>query len=454
MRARATSMSSTSMSGRVRKPVGACAVGRGLEREERAAAIGRELDPVGRGLDHTDAEHGLPELGQFGRIGGVHHHRPQPSHRLCHLAPPAQSSPGARPSGHPMIVRGLGSSVSGPWRPTTTCSPRRSRRHHGRRTTPTSSPRTRCSANRGSTRRAARWSRRPGPASPSTRAVARARRARHRRRRDPLRRRRRSSRAHPTRDPARPGRAVGHRARPRCSTRSSPARTAGRVDRPRPDGVARSHRRPAADAPVGAATDHRVVNERYRAEVPTLLAGSLAHDLLWSGPGAGQYEEVVLHALVALVHLQLLARAPGARAHRHRARAAPELARHHAPELASPGPAPTSRVARARRPGHHPRWRARHADPRLLEHPVRRWPAGRGRRTGAARRGAARASPAATAPSPLRYDDALGDWWSAHGTRGALDRAAQWRAAVALGLLGRRRTGDAEDRVSGWRCSR
>ena len=54
----------------------------------------------------------------------------------------------------------------------------------------------------------------------------------------------------------------------------------------------------------------RVVNERYRAEVPTLLAGSLAHDLLWSGPGAGQYEEVVLHALVALVHLQLLARTP------------------------------------------------------------------------------------------------------------------------------------------------
>jgi hypothetical protein len=38
-------------------------------------------------------------------------------------------------------------------------------------------------------------------------------------------------------------------------------------------------------------------------------------------------------------------------------------------------------------------------------------------------------------PSPLRYDDALGEWWSDHGTRGALDHAAQWRAAVALGLL-------------------
>jgi hypothetical protein len=41
----------------------------------------------------------------------------------------------------------------------------------------------------------------------------------------------------------------------------------------------------------------------------------------------------------------------------------------------------------------------------------------------------------ATPPRDLRYDDALGDWWSAHGVRGALDRVAQWRAAVALGLL-------------------
>jgi hypothetical protein len=41
----------------------------------------------------------------------------------------------------------------------------------------------------------------------------------------------------------------------------------------------------------------------------------------------------------------------------------------------------------------------------------------------------------ATPPSPLRYDDDLGAWWSSHGTRGALDRGAQWRAAVALGLL-------------------
>ena len=54
----------------------------------------------------------------------------------------------------------------------------------------------------------------------------------------------------------------------------------------------------------------RFVNARYRAEHPVLVAPSLVHDLLWSGPGAGQYEEVVLHALCALVHVQLLARHP------------------------------------------------------------------------------------------------------------------------------------------------
>ena len=36
---------------------------------------------------------------------------------------------------------------------------------------------------------------------------------------------------------------------------------------------------------------------------------------------------------------------------------------------------------------------------------------------------------------PLRYDDALGDWWSEHGMRGALPLDAHWRAACALGLV-------------------
>ena len=156
-------------------------VGRGLEREERAAPVGLELDPVGRGLDHSDAEHRLPELGQFGRIGRIHDDCPQPSHRLSHLRPPR----GRRPVGSPHD-RTAGSSVSGPCRPTTptpqrwprgwpSCSPHR----RGRPTTRTCSRRTRCSANRASTRRARRWSRRPGRGHRRRRA-RRPRRPRHR----------------------------------------------------------------------------------------------------------------------------------------------------------------------------------------------------------------------------------------------------------------------------------
>jgi hypothetical protein len=66
---------------------------------------------------------------------------------------------------------------------------------------------------------------------------------------------------------------------------------------------------------VGPALDRddptmRVVNERYRAEHPVLLGASLTHDLLWNPDGAGQDEECILHALGAMVHLQLIARAP------------------------------------------------------------------------------------------------------------------------------------------------
>ena len=55
----------------------------------------------------------------------------------------------------------------------------------------------------------------------------------------------------------------------------------------------------------------RVVNERYRAEHPALLVPSLAHDLLWSPETAGHAAETLLHALSAIVHLQLVARVPG-----------------------------------------------------------------------------------------------------------------------------------------------
>ena len=63
---------------------------------------------------------------------------------------------------------------------------------------------------------------------------------------------------------------------------------------------------PLPDGPDGA----RAVNDRYAAEHPAVLAPSLAHDLLWSGDGHDQYEEATLHAVLAMVHLQVIAASP------------------------------------------------------------------------------------------------------------------------------------------------
>jgi hypothetical protein len=177
----------------------------------------------------------------------------------------------------------------------------------------------------------------------------------------------------------------------------------------------------------------RVVNQRYAAEVPPLLAGSLVHDLLWSGPGAGQYEEVVLHALVALVHLQLLARTPAL------AHTGTELARRQnslaVTLLNSRHPGSADIAVRAPDgPGTIPGGAPTMQTPDFWSIPFVSGPP------------VAADAPAllgvvlqrvagATTPRPLRYDDTLGEWWSSHGCRGALDPAAQSRAAVALGLL-------------------
>jgi hypothetical protein len=47
----------------------------------------------------------------------------------------------------------------------------------------------------------------------------------------------------------------------------------------------------------------------------------------------------------------------------------------------------------------------------------------------------ARLAPGVAPPSPLRYDDALGAWLSAHAGRSWLTPVEQFRAAVALGML-------------------
>lgn len=61
---------------------------------------------------------------------------------------------------------------------------------------------------------------------------------------------------------------------------------------------------------AAAAPTRRVVNRRYAAEHPVLLAPSLAHDLLWRADGAGKVEETLLHAVAAMVHVQRIAAAP------------------------------------------------------------------------------------------------------------------------------------------------
>jgi hypothetical protein len=187
---------------------------------------------------------------------------------------------------------------------------------------------------------------------------------------------------------------------------------------------------PGAEGPMGA----RLVNERYRAEHPALLAGSLAHDLLWSGPGAGQYEEVTLHALCALVHVQLVARAPflchlGTELARRQNSLAITL-------LNSRHPGADDLAVRAHDgagtiPGGAPGMQT----PDFWSIPFVSGPPAAGDAPALLGTVLAAITGDPDLPSPLRYDDALGEWWSQRGVRGALSRDAQWRAARALTLV-------------------
>ena len=79
---------------------------------------------------------------------------------------------------------------------------------------------------------------------------------------------------------------------------------------------------PPADRADRSDVGHgRVVNDRYRYEHPALMAPSLAHDLLWDPGMQGHAAETLLHAVAAMVHLQLIAADPTI------ARAGTELAR-------------------------------------------------------------------------------------------------------------------------------
>jgi hypothetical protein len=179
----------------------------------------------------------------------------------------------------------------------------------------------------------------------------------------------------------------------------------------------------------------RVVNDRYRAEHPALLALSLTHDLLWTGPGASQCEEATLHALGAMTHVQLLSRCP------ELACTGTELARRQnslAITLLNsrrPGSADIALIAPdgpGTIPGGAPPMQTRDfwsipfvgngphdGDAPPLLAPVLRGVLAAG----------------VTLPPSLRYDDALGALLSEHLGRRWLSLDAQCRAAAALGLV-------------------
>ena len=188
--------------------------------------------------------------------------------------------------------------------------------------------------------------------------------------------------------------------------------------------------------PAGAAstTSERVVNVRYRAEEPALLAGSLAHDLLWSPECAGQYEEVTLHALCAMVHVQLLARV------QRLARTGTELARRQnslAITLLNsrhPGSADIALVA-TDGPGTIPGGAPSMQTPDFWSIPFVSGPHQASDVPSSFGSVLANLAPDVIPPAPLRYDDDLGTWLSTHLGREWLPLDAQLRAAVTLGML-------------------
>jgi len=178
-----------------------------------------------------------------------------------------------------------------------------------------------------------------------------------------------------------------------------------------------------------------VVNERYRGEHFALVTPSLAHDLLYNPLGAGTHEEAFLHALLAMVHLQLLAAAPDLGDQRS------ELARRqHSLAITlvnsrHPGDDRVRLIA-PDGPGSIPG-----GDPALQSPDFWSIPFGGGPReeTPAPKilRGALDllAAPADASDAPGVFGDALARWFDDHHGRTWLSVRAQLRASLALGLV-------------------
>jgi hypothetical protein len=176
----------------------------------------------------------------------------------------------------------------------------------------------------------------------------------------------------------------------------------------------------------------RVVNDRYLAEHPALLAGSLAHDLLWTPATTGHAAEAMLHAVVAMVHVQLVARVP-------------RLA-HLGTELARRQNSLAITLLNSRRPG-DPRVRLRAPDgpgtipggnPKMQTPDFWSIPFAPTRDDPApalfARVLDELVPRGVTHPTPLRFDDALAAWIDEHGDDRWLTPDDQLAAMTALGL--------------------
>ncbi|MHB1140064.1 MAG: hypothetical protein ACYC2O_13995 [Microthrixaceae bacterium] len=204
----------------------------------------------------------------------------------------------------------------------------------------------------------------------------------------------------------------------------------------RPDGEGRIVGRPA-DATATDDDRSRVVNERYGAEHPAVLAPSLAHALCHHGDRACNAEEATLHGLLAAVHTWWLSARP------ELARLGTELARRQASltitllNARSPG-SPRASIRCPDGPGTIPGGNPALQCPDLWTIPFTSLPTGRAELSvpEPVRDSLARlAAPTASAP-PLTYDDALGAWLTVSLGEGEwFGPGPRARAARALGLL-------------------
>lgn len=186
-----------------------------------------------------------------------------------------------------------------------------------------------------------------------------------------------------------------------------------------------------------AGSEHRVLNERYAAEHPAVVAPSLAHAICHHGDRASDAEEATLHGLLAAVHAWLLAQDPTL------AQLGTELSRRQASltitllNARSPGSWRAS-IRCPDGPGTIPGGNAALQCPDLWSIPFTSLPTAKADLTlpEPVRASLSRLAPEGAPPPPLTYDDALGSWLTSSLGDGCWFGAGpRARAGRALGLL-------------------